>query len=172
MKEVLLSFIFALVVGSIVNGLNQSAPNSEPPGAGPVQTTPTQESQPQHDAPSTDRPSTEEPSQTGAQLVEANDSSFKSTVLQAEGPVLVEFGASWCVPCKKMAPVLEELSSEYSGRLKVVHVDVDVSRTLCDQYAQGGLPTLILFNHGQARKMIVGYTSKQELVKNIQPFVL
>lgn len=163
MKELLLSFIFALVVGSIINGLGQTTPTSESLSSKPPQQSPSEQGgggQPAEGA-----------EQNSSQVVEASDSSFSSDVLDEDVPVLVEFGAKWCNPCKMMAPILEELASEYSGKLKVVRVDVDENKTLSEQYAQAGLPTLAVFQKGQVKKLLVGYTAKTALVKIIKPYI-
>jgi thioredoxin 1 len=159
MKELLLSFIFALVVGSMINGCSQSGPTAEaptPPGG------------------SANAPSGETGAGTpgaASQVLETTEAAFDADVLKSDKPVLVEFGAKWCGPCKLMAPILEELATEYSGKVKVIKVDVDENRTLSDQYAQGGLPTLILFKGGQTKQMRVGATPKADLEKIINEVI-
>ena len=81
-------------------------------------------------------------------IVHISDSSFDQDVLQAEGPVLVDFWAEWCGPCKMIAPVLEELAGEYDGKLKVCKMDVDANTDTAPKYGIRGIPTLIIFNNG------------------------
>ena len=96
-------------------------------------------------------------------IVQISDSSFDSDVLQAEGPVLVDFWAEWCGPCKMIAPVLEELASEYGGKLKICKMDVDANPETAPKYGIRGIPTLILFNNGDVAGTKVGALSKSQL---------
>ena len=92
-----------------------------------------------------------------------SDSSFDSDVLQAEGPVLVDFWAEWCGPCKMIAPVLEELANEYGEKLKICKMDVDANPETAPKYGIRGIPTLILFNNGDVAGTKVGALSKSQL---------
>ncbi len=96
-------------------------------------------------------------------IVHVSDDSFEQDVLQAEGPVLVDFWAEWCGPCKMIAPVLEELADEYQGKLKVCKMDVDANTATGPQYGIRGIPTLILFNNGNESGRQVGAVSKSQL---------
>ena len=96
-------------------------------------------------------------------IVQISDSSFDSDVLQAQGPVLVDFWAEWCGPCKMIAPVLEELASEYGEKLKICKMDVDANPETAPKYGIRGIPTLILFNNGDAAGTKVGALSKSQL---------
>ena len=96
-------------------------------------------------------------------IVQISDSSFDSDVLQAEGPVLVDFWAEWCGPCKMIAPVLEELASEYGEKLKICKMDVDANPETAPKYGIRGIPTLILFNNGDVAGQKVGALSKSQL---------
>ena len=96
-------------------------------------------------------------------IVHISDSSFDKDVLQAEGPVLVDFWAEWCGPCKMIAPVLEELAEEYGDKLKVCKVDVDANPETAPKYGIRGIPTLILFNNGDVAGTKVGALSKSQL---------
>ena len=95
------------------------------------------------------------------------DSTFKSEVLDANTPVLVDFWASWCSPCKMIAPIVEDLATEYDGRIKVVKVDVDANPNAPGMFGVMSIPTLILFEGGQARERIVGYQPKAKLASLI-----
>ena len=96
-------------------------------------------------------------------IVHVSDDSFEQDVLQAEGPVLVDFWAEWCGPCKMIAPVLEELADEYQGKLKVCKMDVDANTATAPRYGIRGIPTLIVFNNGGVAGTQVGAVSKSQL---------
>lgn len=96
-------------------------------------------------------------------LVEANDQTFESLVLQSERPVLVDFSAVWCGPCKKLEPVVRDIASQYDGRLKVVKVDVDRAPETAARFAVLSVPTLVLFRDGQVRDQVIGVVSKNAL---------
>lgn len=85
-----------------------------------------------------------------------SDSSFASEVLQADVPVLVDFWAEWCGPCKAIAPVLEEISSEMDGKVKIVKLNVDENPSTAAQYGIRSIPTMILFKDGAAADMKIG----------------
>ena len=96
-------------------------------------------------------------------IVHVSDDSFEQDVLQADGPVLVDFWAEWCGPCKMIAPVLEELADEYQGKLKVCKMDVDANTETAPRYGIRGIPTLIVFNNGDVAGTQVGAVSKSQL---------
>lgn len=96
-------------------------------------------------------------------IVHVSDTSFEQDVLQAEIPVLVDFWAEWCGPCKMIAPVLEELAGEYRGKLKVCKMDVDANTETAPRYGIRGIPTLIVFNNGDVAGTKVGALSKSQL---------
>ena len=100
-------------------------------------------------------------------IVHISDGSFDEDVLKAEGLVLVDFWAEWCGPCKMIAPVLEELSVEYGEKLKVCKMDVDANPDTAPKYGIRGIPTLILFNNGEAAGTKVGALSKSQLAEFI-----
>lgn len=88
---------------------------------------------------------------------------FKDDVLDAERPVLVDFYADWCGPCKIIGPIVEDLASDYEGRVDVRKVDVDDNSNLTTHFGIRGIPTLMLFKNGEPVETIVGVTSKTEL---------
>jgi thioredoxin 1 len=96
-------------------------------------------------------------------IVHVTDSSFDSEVLNSDLPVLVDFWAEWCGPCKMIAPVLSEIADEYAGKLKVCKVDVDSNPEVPPKFGIRGIPTLIIFKGGNAESTKVGALSKTQL---------
>lgn len=90
---------------------------------------------------------------------------FKEDVLEATLPVLVDFYADWCGPCKMVAPVLEELEAEYGDKLKIVKINVDTEAELAQQFRVVTIPTMMVFENGEIRDSFIGYRSKEELVE-------
>ena len=98
-----------------------------------------------------------------ANTVPVTDESFATDVLKAEGPVLVDFWAEWCGPCKAIGPALEEIGAEYKGRLTIAKVNIDDNPTTPNTYGVRGIPTLILFKDGKPVQTIVGARPKSAL---------
>ena len=97
-----------------------------------------------------------------------NSNEFKNQVLDSSDVVMVDFFAEWCGPCKMLAPVLEELSSEMAGRAKILKVDVDKSPDLAQKYGISGVPTVMVFRNGAPVDKMVGFQPKQALKRKLE----
>jgi thioredoxin 1 len=100
-----------------------------------------------------------------------SDDSFENEVLQSSIPVLIDFWAPWCGPCRAIAPIVDQVAGEYSGKLKVVKMNVDDNPRTPARYGVRGIPNLILFKDGQVQQQIVGAVPKAHLVKAISSVV-
>ncbi len=103
-----------------------------------------------------------------SEIFEANDSNFETEVLGNETPVLVDFSATWCGPCKKLDPIVHEIAGEYAGRLKVVRVDVDSARNTAARFGVLSVPTVILFKDGQVKDQVIGVLPKRQLADRVE----
>jgi len=104
-------------------------------------------------------------------VLAVGDDSFEREVLKSSTPVLIDFWAPWCAPCRAIAPVVAELANEYAGRLKVVKLNVDDNPQTPARYGVRGIPNLILFQGGQVKEQIVGAVAKDRLVRAISQVV-
>ena len=102
-------------------------------------------------------------------LAVVSEENFKSEVLESKVPVLVEFGAEWCQPCKQLEPVLKQLADQWAGRMRLVQVNVDDSLKLTQTYRVMGVPTVILFVQGQPKERLSGFQPKDKLVSKLGP---
>ena len=100
-------------------------------------------------------------------ITELTDTAFDDIVHNCDKPVLVDFWAAWCAPCKMMAPVLEEIAAEYSDRARICKLDTDQARDSAVEFGISAIPTIILFKDGQVQNKWVGVTSKKELTAAI-----
>ncbi|UCE00326.1 MAG: thioredoxin [Chloroflexota bacterium] len=106
-----------------------------------------------------------------ANIPEIDEATFENEVLSAPDPVLVDFSAVWCAPCKMLDPIVEELASEWNGKVKVVKLDVDHSPGIAMQYQVLGVPTLMLFVDGESRERITGFQPKERIVSKLNPYL-
>lgn len=104
----------------------------------------------------------------GLGVMEVSDATFDQEVLRSEQPVLVDFWAVWCGPCKAIAPVVDSLATAYAGKLKVAKVNVDENGATPSRYGIRGIPTLLLFKDGKVADQIVGYVPQNVIEEKVQ----
>ncbi len=97
-----------------------------------------------------------------------NDENFAAEVLESDTPVLVDFWAAWCGPCRMVAPIVEELAQEYSGRVKVRKMDVDESQKYAAQFGIRSIPTLLIFKDGKVAGQVIGAVPKQQIQAKLE----
>jgi thioredoxin 1 len=99
----------------------------------------------------------------GQFVTEVNDADFEKQVLQSDTPVLVDFWAAWCGPCRALAPVVDQVAEEYQGKLKVMKMDVDKNNATPGRYGIRGIPALLIFKGGKVAEQIVGFVPKAQI---------
>jgi thioredoxin 1 len=100
-------------------------------------------------------------------VVEVDDTNFATEVLGSALPVLLDFSAEWCGPCKRLEPVVREIAGEYGGRLKVARLDIDRAQATAIRYGIMSVPTVLFFKEGKVRDQLMGYVPKDKLVEKI-----
>ncbi len=105
-------------------------------------------------------------------LIHLRSDNFKAEVLQSNLPVLVDFWAPWCGPCKMVGPIVEELAREYTGKIKIGKIDIDENPKIASQYGVMSIPTLMFFKGGQVVEQVVGALNKNGLKKKIEENIL
>ncbi|OGO66620.1 MAG: thioredoxin [Chloroflexi bacterium RBG_19FT_COMBO_50_10] len=106
-----------------------------------------------------------------ADISKSNEATFESEVLKSTLPVMVEFTAVWCGPCKMLDPLITQLSQDWDGKVKVVKLDVDENTNLAMQYGVMGVPTLILFVNGNPVQRLSGYQPKDRIVSKFEAYI-
>ncbi len=104
-------------------------------------------------------------------ILEVFQDTFQKTVLQAEKPVLLEFSAPWCAPCKRLEPIIEQIAQEWVGRLMAAKINVDENASLAMQFQVMSLPTLILFDKGVEVTRVMGLQSREKLMERFFPYI-
>ena len=104
----------------------------------------------------------------GANTLEFTEDNFEAEVLQSDKPVLVDFWAEWCGPCKMLAPTVDEVADNFAGKAKVGKLDTDANQKIAANYGISAIPTLILFHNGEIKNTLVGLKSKAELIQAIE----
>ncbi|HYS77643.1 MAG TPA: thioredoxin [Candidatus Dormibacteraeota bacterium] len=100
-------------------------------------------------------------------VVDVDDTNFENEVLRSPLPVLLDFSAEWCAPCKKLAPIVEAVAGEYARRLKVAHLDIDKAQATAVKYGIMSVPTVLFFKGGKVLDQLLGYVPREKLVEKI-----
>jgi len=100
--------------------------------------------------------------------LEVNDSNFEAEVKNSDIPVLVDFWAPWCGPCRKISPIIDELAAEFEGKVKVVKVNTDENLKITQEFSISGIPSILIFKKGEAVERLVGLMQKSQLISNLE----
>ena len=103
--------------------------------------------------------------------IKVDDANFKQEVLESDIPVLVDFWAEWCAPCRMVAPAIEEIAKEYDGKLKVCKLNVDEASATASEYGIMSIPTLAVFKNGQVVDKLIGVVPKPQIEEKIKPYI-
>ena len=104
-------------------------------------------------------------------VTEVNESTFESNVLKSDVPVVVDFVAKWCGPCRKLSPVLEEIENTLENKVKIVKIDADANREIMKKYSVSGLPSLLIFKNGEPVERMAGMIPKSTIISNIEKHI-
>ena len=104
-------------------------------------------------------------------LVTITDDNFEEEVIKSDKPVLIDFWATWCGPCKMIAPIVEEMAKEYDGKVKIGKLDVDSNQQSSIKYGVRSIPTLLLFNNGEIKETIIGAVPKAQIVQKLEALI-
>lgn len=104
-------------------------------------------------------------------VTEISENTFESDVLKSEVPVVVDFVAKWCGPCRKLSPVLEEIETTLNGKAKIVKIDADSNREIMKKYSVSGLPSLLVFKNGEPVERMAGMIPKSTIISNIEKHI-
>jgi thioredoxin 1 len=159
-KELMISFFLCVVIGAMMNGVPPAqTPAAE--NAAPAEQTQTQTQTSSETGEEAATPAGS--SNSDIKASDTSDASFDKDVLQANVPVLVDFGASWCQPCQNMAPIMDKLAQQYNGKIKVFKVDTDQNPGLKDKYQINALPTFMVFRGGHSVTLNTGQMPQEML---------
>ncbi|MDD3593615.1 MAG: thioredoxin [Candidatus Gastranaerophilales bacterium] len=106
-----------------------------------------------------------------SKALEVIDSTFEQEVKNSERPVLVDFWAPWCGPCRKISPIIDEIADEFDGKVKVVKVNTDENLKTTQEFSISGIPSILIFKNGQAVERLVGLMQKAQLISNIEKHI-
>jgi thioredoxin 1 len=104
-------------------------------------------------------------------VIEVDDGNFESQVLSSPVPVLLDFSAEWCGPCKRLQPIVEALALEYADRIRVAHLDIDKAQATAVRYGIMSVPTVLFFKGGKVQDQLLGYVPRDKLVEKIAPLL-
>lgn len=106
-----------------------------------------------------------------SKALEVTDSSFEQEVKNSEIPVVVDFWAPWCGPCRKISPIIDEIAEEFQGKVKIVKVNTDENLRTAQEYSISGIPSILIFKNGEAVERLVGLMQKSAIVSNIEKHI-